>query len=340
MPRHAESEKLDCFTKVVTPENIEFEYALAGPFQRLPAYLADLVIWNVCFAVVFVILVFIAGLLGFTLGMGEIALFFIVVIYFFVSWFYGVYFETYYNGRTPGKMLFKLRAVSIDGRPINGLQAGLRNVLRLADINIFLSAQYFSAELPAVPLLIAPTYIVGTIAMFLSGKMLRVGDIASGTMVISEHKPSTPWNLQPDDVRAYGLAELIPPTFEPSSSMAQTIGLYMESRRKLGTSRREEIAGRIAKPLLKKFELLPNTGYDLFLCALYVKIFLSEQQQAQGLDLLRKSTVQTSSPRMPYPAATALWQPTSLNTPPAINQPTISSPPNDGTMPFNWPDSR
>ena len=338
MPRNAESEKLDCFTKVVTPENIEFEYALAGPFQRLPAYLADLVIWNLCFFVTGFVLLFIGGLLGVTLGLGEIALFLIVVIYFFVSWFYGAYFETYYNGRTPGKMLFKLRAVSIDGRPINGLQAGLRNVLRLADIYVMLTLQYFDPELPPYP--IAPTYIVGTIAMFLSGKMQRVGDIASGTMVISEHKPSTPWNLQPDDVRAYGLAELIPPTFEPSSSMAQTIGLYMESRRKLGISRREEIAGRIAKPLLKKFELLPNTGYDLFLCALYVKIFLSEQQQAQGLDLLRKSTVQTSPPRMPYPAATALWQPTGLSTPPAVNQPTMSSPPNDGSIPFNWPDSR
>ncbi len=313
MPRHTESEKLDCFTKVVTPENIQFEYALAGPFQRFPAYLTDLVIWNACFFAIAFLLSFIGGMLG-IVGIGEIAFFLILVLYFFVSWFYAVFFETYYNGRTPGKVIFKLRSISIDGRPINGMQAGLRNILRLADINIMLSAQLLSDDAPNYP--IFPTFIIGLVVMFLTTRMQRIGDLAAGTMVISEQSRSTPWNLQPEDVRAFGLAELIPPTFEPSSSMAQTIGLYMENRKKLGISRREEIAGRIAKPLLKKFEMLPNTGFDLFLCALYVKIFLSEQQQAQGLDMMLKSTVRTHHAQpVPFAPAAMPWQPMSTNFP-------------------------
>ena len=36
--------KIDCVVRVVTPENIEFEYMVAGPFQRIPAFLIDLAV--------------------------------------------------------------------------------------------------------------------------------------------------------------------------------------------------------------------------------------------------------------------------------------------------------
>ncbi len=304
MPRKKLPEKLDCYTKVVTPENIQFEYALAGPFQRLPAYIADVIIWNLAFWGFAFALLMIVGMIGLP-SIAEVGLFVGFIVYFLLSWFYAVFFEAYYNGRTPGKALFRLRAVGIDGRPINGVQSGLRNLLRLADINIMLSLQILVDDAPPYPMF--PTLIVGLVTMLVSSKMQRVGDLAAGTMVISESRKYSPWNLQPEDLRAFGLAELIPHTFEISSSLAQTVGLYMENRRRLGLARREEIAGKIAKPLIRKFEMLPNTGCDLLMCAMYVRIFLSEAQQQQGIEAMRRSVDPSMRPvgAIPYPGTVA-----------------------------------
>lgn len=291
MLRILNSQKLDLYTKVVTPENIEFEYALAGPFQRLPAYVADLIIWNVAFWAIIFVITFAAGLLGIT-GMGSVVGFLLLVTWFLLRWFYGIFFEAVYNGRTPGKMLFKLRVISTDGRPINGLQAGLRNLLRTADVNVLLSIQMFEAEAP--PVYLFPTMIVGLTTMMVTKRMQRIGDLAADTMVISEQPRYSPWNLQPDDVRAFGLAELIPPTYQVSSSLAQAVGLYMENRRRLSIGRREEIAARIARPLIRQFEMLPDTSNDLLLCALYVRVFMSEEQQAKGIADMRRVTTASS----------------------------------------------
>ena len=40
----AANQPLDTTIGVVTPENIAFEYQLAGPFRRLPAYLIDVAV--------------------------------------------------------------------------------------------------------------------------------------------------------------------------------------------------------------------------------------------------------------------------------------------------------
>lgn len=300
MPRKTQPEKLDCYTQVVTPENIQFEYALAGPFQRLLAYIADILIWNVTFWGFAFAMMLIVAMLRLP-SLAELGLFVGFITYFLMSWFYGVFFETYYNGRTPGKALFKLRTISIDGRPVNGMQAGLRNLLRLADINVMISLQVLGEDAPMYSAF--PTLIVGFVTMVVNSRMQRVGDLAAGTMVISESRKYSPWNLQPDDLRAFGLAELIPHTFEVSSSLAQTVGLYMENRKRLGLARREEIAGKIAKPLIRKFELMPNTGCDLLMCAMYVRIFLSEAQQQQGIAAMRRSVDPNMRPMVQVPYA-------------------------------------
>jgi uncharacterized RDD family membrane protein YckC len=259
-------EKLDCLVRVITPENVEFEYALAGPFQRFPAYLFDLVVRVVAFSG----LMFFLGIFSlFVPFAGTISTVLMILLFFAMYWFYGVYFESTFNGRTLGKMLFKLRVISTDGRPINGMQAALRNLLRLADT--------------------FPTPITGLICMTITGRFQRIGDLAAGTMVIVDRARRPPWDLQPDDPRAFGLAELIPPSFVANYTMTQSIGMYMENRRKLPMSRRLEVARHLAGPLMKKFDILPDTSPDLLLCALFVRIFMSEQQQAVGRDQMRNA---------------------------------------------------
>ncbi len=123
------SGQIDTLIEIVTPENIAFEYRVAGPFHRLPAYLIDVVI-RVGAAVIallaFMWMFSIVAAPGLGLGLG-------LVVWFVVEWLYGGLFETFWNGQTPGKRLMRLRVVSIDGQPINAFQAVLRNVLRAVD---------------------------------------------------------------------------------------------------------------------------------------------------------------------------------------------------------------
>src|SRR5687767_15858447 len=121
-------EQLDSIIRVVTPENIAFEYRVAGPFRRLPAYLIDLLfIGLLCLVVTMVLspmIVVSAGMYSFILS----------VTYFAVGWFFGGFCEAMFSGQTPGKWLLGLRTVNYDGLPINGLQAIMRNLVRTADI--------------------------------------------------------------------------------------------------------------------------------------------------------------------------------------------------------------
>ncbi len=286
--------KLDCIARVITPENIEFEYTLAGPFQRLPAFLFDFGLRTLVFIGVMMVMGTFSAFLPFA---GSLLFIVALLLFFALSWFYGIFFETRFSGRTPGKMLFKLRVISVDGRPINGTQAALRNLLRLADMCVMLPLQVFDSEAPAA--YVIPTLLVGLVVMTLTRRMQRLGDLAAGTMVVSEARRSSPLNITPDDIRAFGLAELIPPTFSASSSLAQAVGLYMENRQRLSATRRHEVAKHVSLPLIRKFELLADTSYDLLLCALYVRIFLSAEQQSQGREQLRARSAAPRSPDRP-----------------------------------------
>lgn len=293
--------KLDCFVKVITPENIEFEYALAGPFQRLLAFVFDFVLR----VVVFVGVLFVLALTTSWIPLGQIVVTIVGLLSFFaLSWFYGIFFETRFNGKTLGKMVFRLRVISVDGRPINGVQAALRNLLRLADMGFPVSIQIFDPEAP--PAYIIPTMLVGLTCMLLTRRSQRIGDLAAGTIVVSEQRRSSPWNLQPEDARAFGLAELIPANYQVSSSLAQTIGLYMENRKRLSPLRRHEVARHLADPLIRRFDLLQDTSPDLLLCALYVRIYLSDEQREQGRNRMRQTLGPMTPPPLPTSFANAM----------------------------------
>ena len=121
-----------------------------------------------------------------------------------------------------------------------------------------LSLQMFHESYP--PAYVVPTMFIGLVCMVSTRRLQRIGDLAAGTMVVSEKRKVNPLNQPPDDIRAFGLAELIPPSYEVGSSLAQAVGQYMETRKRLSPRRREEIASRIAGPLFKKFDMLPDTA--------------------------------------------------------------------------------
>ena len=113
--------------------------------------------------------------------------------------------------------------------------------------------------------------------MTISSKFQRVGDLVAGTVVISETLRPQPHLVSFTDDRVEGLAELIPNSFVIPPSMARAIAEYCDQRRFLPFQRASEIAGHLARPLIEKFGLLPDTDHDLFICALYYKMFANFQ---------------------------------------------------------------
>src|SRR6478752_7350368 len=248
---------LDATIHVVTPENIAFEYRLAGPFRRLPAFLLDFCIGTA----IFLALVIAISLL-ITPASGSLAAALVLLLFFVVWWFYGVLFETFMNGQTPGKHVLGLRVLSDTGQPINGMQATLRNLLRAADL-----------FLP----------LFGLLVMTLNRKYQRLGDLVAGTIVVIEERQWLTGVARLEDPRAIQLAAYLPPNFVVTRSLAKSLATYVERRRFFTPPRRREVARHLAIPLLERFGLPPDTSYDLLLCALYYRTFIADRGQDERM---------------------------------------------------------
>ncbi|NLE39795.1 MAG: RDD family protein [Pirellulaceae bacterium] len=251
----ADRPQLDTRVQVVTPENIAFQYRVAGPFLRLPAYLIDLAI-RVGVCVVSVLAISFA--FG-TLRLADWGLGLWLLVVFFCIFFYGGVFETFWNGQTPGKRLLRIRVLSVEGQPINASQAVLRNVLRSVDI------------LPGF-------YLVGLIAASMNDRFQRVGDLACGTMVVSEESHGLRGVAKVDDPEVLRLTAQLPAWFQPDRQLARALALYVGRRSQFSPSRRVQIARYVAVPLREKLGLPQQTHLDHLLCALYNRTFVNDDE--------------------------------------------------------------
>ncbi len=138
------------------------------------------------------------------------------------------------------------------GVPINGQQAILRNILRSADVLFYMLGGFLSCTF--------------------SDHFQRLGDLAAQTMVIVEKQQFRRKLLQLNKKQRQ-LVDLVPP-IEADPKLSDAIGSYVASRGRLSANRRREIAKYLAVPFIKKWELDPDTDYDLLICAIYVRIFL------------------------------------------------------------------
>ncbi len=258
--------QIDTTIQIVTPENIAFDYQVAGPFRRWPAYLLDLA---ARFGLLLVIVVA-ANLLDW-LGAGALAVAAILLVWFLLEWFYGGFFESYWNGQTPGKWLLGIRVLTIHGQPINALQAVMRNVLRAVDMYPLISLQVFG-NLP--PVYLFPTFFLGLVVMSCNRRFQRLGDLVCGTMVVSEERPWWTGVAQWDDPRVAQLADLLPADLAVSPELARTLAAYVERRPVLHAARRREIARHLGAPLTQQLGLPADTSDDLLVCALYHRAFI------------------------------------------------------------------
>lgn len=291
--------QIDSSIDIVTPENISFQYQLAGPFRRLPAYLIDIAIRFT----VWMLTLFLLGLTGMLAVGGGYGI--LLLMWFVLEWFYGGLFESFWNGQTPGKRMTGIRVLSRDGHPINASQAILRNILRAADMMPVLP---FSAFGEGSPLMGVPTYIVALATQFSTRRFQRLGDVVCGTMVVVDEKGWLFGITKLNDKRIPQLAEHIPANFTISRRLSRALATYVERRDYFTPARRREIAKHIAQPLLKPFLLAKDTSYDLLVCALYHRAFVADQWKDQDDDWGLPGAItkeNATQPAGPTPAAVA-----------------------------------
>ena len=156
---------------IETPEHVLLERRLAGIGSRFLAGLLDTLILTGIALLLYLIAVM-TGMLVFY-GTGGLAgdlftwtMALLIVLFFLIYWGYFAFFEMGTNGQSPGKKWQRIRVVKDGGGAITFTDIAIRNLLRAVDGLVF--------------------YGVAGVCMFISRKAQRLGDLAAGTVVISE----------------------------------------------------------------------------------------------------------------------------------------------------------
>ena len=154
-----------------TPEGVRFRFRLAGPATRLFALYID-------FACILLLSSFISsGLSLLKVVSADLFLATETIAYFVLTIGYFMSLEWIFRGQTLGKRVMKLRVVDADGLRLRFSQIVVRNLLRAIDM------------MPGL-------YTVGGIALLLSPRLQRLGDIAANTIVIRTNTETIP-DLEP-----------------------------------------------------------------------------------------------------------------------------------------------
>lgn len=272
---------LDTVVEIVTPENIAFRYRVAGPFRRLAAYGIDMGIRVIAWMVGSM-----AAMMAFSsIGLPGFGVAAVLVFWFLMAWLYGGLFEALWNGQTPGKRMMDIRVLTVEGRPITGWQAVLRNVLRAADMQ---------------PLV---CYLVGLVAAMMNPRFQRLGDLAAGTMVVVEEPRWFHGVLRITEPEVIRLASQIPAGFQASRTMARALAAYVQRRLHFPWPRRLEIARHLGEPLRQRFDLPADTNLDLLLCAVYHRTFITDRHdEEQAVEATSPFAQPGSSPFAAGPA--------------------------------------
>ena len=269
MNSDTQPQQIDSSIDIITPENIAFRYQLAGPFRRLPALLIDVGI-RIGVLILLSIVLTLFDILSFRFASGTLVAF-CQVAWFLLEWFYGGLFETFMNGQTPGKRVMGIRVLTVDGHPINGLQAILRNILRFVDM------------MPIVPIPglshfpIFPVFLVGPLVAATNRRYQRLGDVVCGTMVVVEQRSRLYDVAKVKQPGAIELAAYLPANVQVGRSLAQALSTYVARRDNFSPPRRREIARHLGEPLVARFGLPIDTGHDVLLCALYYRAFVTDR---------------------------------------------------------------
>ncbi|PXW16968.1 MULTISPECIES: RDD family protein [Chryseobacterium] len=148
-----------------TSQNVNINFNIAGVGERMLAFIIDLLI-RIAYVVIILYLFFNIFDLGYLLeGLDSWSIQAVYLVLTFPVYIYPLVMESLMEGQTPGKKLMKIKVVKIDGYQASFADYMIRWVFRIVDVSF--------------------AGVVGLISMIVSKNNQRLGDIASGTAVIS-----------------------------------------------------------------------------------------------------------------------------------------------------------
>ena len=230
--------------KIDTPENVTFDYDVAGIGSRFLAALVDTFLIGLGQVIVFGTLFLLLNN-ELASALGSIAVSWIIaslgLVSFVFLWGYYIGFELFWNGQSPGKRWFGLRVIRVDGTPITLTESVIRNLVRLIDL---------------MPL----AYGVGVVTMFINSNSRRVGDLAAGTVVVHDRKGVGLSDLEPVNPNVW--AGKISPVELPEGFPVEKLTRYeldvieeflarrddLSNRQELARHLLEALAGRLGLP--------------------------------------------------------------------------------------------
>ena len=151
-----DKDKMDSTMGVQTPEGIEFTLYAAGLPARACAWAIDVFAQGILLIAISIF----SELFSWAFGS-----WFMLIMFFAITWFYHTAFEIFWKGQSPGKKIMGLRVVRGDGSPVNPGASFLRNLLRFADAFLFL-------------------YLIAFLCMLFSRSYKRIGDWTADTLVV------------------------------------------------------------------------------------------------------------------------------------------------------------
>lgn len=244
-----------------TPESVELEFRLAGIGNRALGLFVD---YNILAGLLIgLILLWLLVVQELTRWLDQLAVDYSAIADWFVaiallSLFavfvgYFVFFETLWQGQTPGKRIAKIRVICDDGRPIRLGQATLRALLRPVD----------------------DLFSLGVILIIVGKREKRLGDWVAGTLVVQEIAPTVKVPFVPSEqaqtvanqlMELADVSRLLPDDFA-------VIRAYLQRRSLLDAKARSQLSlqlARQAKQAIDLQELPSDLSPDLFLEAIYL----------------------------------------------------------------------
>src|SRR5689334_20793512 len=230
---------------IETPERVPLHFALASIGNRFLACAIDHTIQALVVLIIALTGVILASATSWESALASapkwvLALMILTVFLVFAGYF--TFFEWIWSGQTPGKRWLKLRVIREDGRPITFWEASVRNLLRPLDM---------------FPM---GSYSIGLIAVFVSTRDQRIGDMVGGTVVVREREAEAP---EFDQVFAAPVSDpAMRRSFKPvdftanlsslTDSEIQVVETFLRRRWDLSEMPRQWMAWRVSLPILFK----------------------------------------------------------------------------------------
>jgi uncharacterized RDD family membrane protein YckC len=247
--------------RVDTPESVDLALEPAGLGSRFLAIMIDALLqWG---AAVLILLILISTTtLGSALGsfnlkmVNGVLVAILLLLAGFLFFGYKLLLEAFWNGQTVGKRIVGIRVIKANGLPVDFVQVLVRNLLRVAD---YLPLQY----------------LVGSVAIVVSERGQRLGDIVAGTVVVRDRREAAPViPVQLTHEPAYDLGLLREHVLRLSDLELEAARRFWVRRWQLAPQHRWRVGVRIAEGLAARmhWQEPPPSHPEMFIeTVLYVR---------------------------------------------------------------------